>query len=146
MEKRKENEAMNFLKSIKFVVLLWVGIFVAWGFSMLNEWLFFHWWVDIVLHFLGGFWVFVLARYILEHYGNEITGNHKNIVTFFAFISFVAFVGVCWEFFEFVLDRYITFKGFTYLPLVFEDTLLDLLTDILGGTTAFVLYFRNGKA
>ena len=55
-------------------------------------------------------------------------------------------MGVLWEFFEFVMDRYIVFTRFTYLFGVFEDTLLDLLMDILGGAIAFLLYFKNGKA
>lgn len=137
---------MKFFHSLKFVVLVWAAIFVLWGFTMLNEWLFYHWWADIVLHFAGGFWIFLLARYIFEHYKLEISGEHRNIAKIFIFISFVAFVGVLWELFEFILDRYIVHTGFTYLARVFEDTLLDLLMDILGGITAFLLYFKNGKA
>src|SRR3989344_6473032 len=136
----------RFFYSLKFVVLLWVAIFVAWGVAMLNEWFFYKWWADIILHFAGGFWVIVLVWYITKHYKNEIIGEHKNVVTFFAFISFVVFVGVFWEFFELILDRYIAFTGFTYLPKVFEDTLLDLVMDIFGGITAFLLYFKNDKA
>lgn len=135
----------NFFNSLRFVVLLWAAIFVAWGFSMLNERLFFHWWIDVVLHFMGGFWVLVLAKYIAHHYNNEIIGAHQKITKLIVFISFVAFVGVLWEFFEFMVDRYVTFTGFTYLSRVFEDTLLDLLMDIFGGITAFLLYFKNGK-
>lgn len=113
---------------------------------MIYEWHFYHWWVDIVLHFAGGFWVFVLARYIIEHYKLELIGVHKDMARFIIFISFVVFSGVLWEFFEFVLDRYIVFTGFSKLTGVFEDTLSDLVLDILGGITAFLLYFRNDKA
>lgn len=94
----------------------------------------------MILHFAGGFWVFVIARHVAEHYGNKVTGEHKNIITFLVFISFVVLVGVLWEFFEFILDRYIVESGFTYLKGVFEDTLLDLLMDILGGMAAFLMY------
>lgn len=113
---------------------------------MIYEWHFHYWWVDNILHFAGGFWIFLVARHFAEHYGNNISGEHKNIITFVVFISFVAFVGVLWEFFEFVLDRYIVESGFTYLKRVFEDTLSDLLMDMFGGITAFLLYFKNGKA
>ena len=99
----------------------------------------------MVLHFAGGFWVFVLARYVTEHFGNEIVGEQKNIMTFIAFISFVAFVGVLWELFEFIMDRYIVLSGFTYLARVFEDTLSDLILDMLGGIMAFILYFNFKK-
>lgn len=135
----------NFFHSLKFVVLLWGGIFVAWAFTMIYEWHFYYWWVDMILHFAGGFWVLVLARYVANHYNIEMSGAHRDVARFLVFISFVAFVGILWEFFEFILDRYITFTGFTYLARVFEDTLLDLVLDILGGTIAFLLYFKNGK-
>lgn len=136
----------DFFHSLKFVVLVWTAIFVVWIFSNIYEWLFYYWWVDVVLHFAGGFWVFVLSRYITDQHKNSISGERRNLMTFLAFISFVAFAGVLWEFFEFVLDRYIILNGYTYLSGVFEDTLSDLLMDILGGITAFVLYFKNGKA
>lgn len=136
----------NFFYSLKFVILLWVAIFIAWGFTMIYEWHFYYWWVDMILHFSGGFWIMVLSRYIIEHYKIEINGVGKKLVKFVVFVSFVALVGVLWEFYEFVLDRYITMSGFTYLARAFEDTLSDLALDILGGITAFLLYFKNGKA
>lgn len=134
---------MGFLHSLKFVILVFVGIFVAWGFTMIYEWHFHYWWVDNILHFTGGFWIFLVAQHFAEHYGNKISGEHKNIITFVIFISFVVFVGVLWEFFELVLDRYIVESGFTYLKRVFEDTLTDLLMDMFGGVTGFLLYFKN---
>ena len=136
----------KFFHSLRFVILLFAGIFVAWGVAMLNEWFFYKWWVDIILHFAGGFWIVVLAWHVAGYFGNDITGEQKNFIKFLCFISFVAFVGVLWEFFEFIMDRYLVFTGFTYLSGVFEDTLLDLVMDILGGATAFLLYFKNGKA
>lgn len=137
---------MKYFNSLKFVIILWMIIFATWGFAMVYDWYFYYGWMDIILHFAGGFWVFVLIRHVTDHYNLEITGVHKEIARFFIFISFVAFAGVLWEFFEFVLDRYITFTGFTYLSKVFEDTLSDLASDIFGGIIAFLLYFKNGRA
>ena len=54
-------------------------------------------------------------------------------------IGLVALVGVGWEFFEFIWDRFIWHAGFTYLPGIYEDTLSDLFFDLLGGATGFVL-------
>ncbi|MEK7503038.1 MAG: hypothetical protein AAB556_01175 [Patescibacteria group bacterium] len=137
---------MNFFKSLKFALLLLAGIFVAYALSNIYEWHFHYWWVDIILHFVGGFWVFVMARYVMEHYKIEITGPNNEFVRFIVFVSFVSFLGVLCEFYEFIFDRYITLTGFTYLARVFEDTLLDLAMDIIGGISAFLLYFKNGKA
>jgi hypothetical protein len=135
----------RFFHSLWFVVLLWAAIFVAWGITMLNDWFFYIWWSDIVLHFAGGFWVFVLVRYLGEHYGIEIVGEHRRLAAFLAYISLVALAGVLWEFYELILDRYVVVTGFTYLAHVFEDTLLDLFMDMCGGIVAYLLYLKNGK-
>lgn len=63
----------------------------------------------------------------------------KSLVWFIAAIGFVALVGVLWEFFEIILDRYVTLAGYTYLPGVFEDTLLDLFLDLVGGAAMFLI-------
>ena len=47
----------------------------------------------------------------------------------------MALVGVLWEFFEFGLNRYIVHIGF----INYEDTLLDLFFDLLGGAVGFIL-------
>ena len=65
--------------------------------------------------------------------------NLKGPALFVATIGIVALIGVLWEFFELILDRYIIHTGFTYLPNVFEDTLLDLFWDLAGGTIMFLI-------
>lgn len=134
---------MNFLKSLKFALIFLTGIFIVHAIAGIYDWFFRYWWLDIILHFAGGFWVFVMARYGMQHYRIEITGPKKELVRFFIFVSFVTFLGVLCEFYEFIFDRYIVFTGFTYLPGTFEDTLLDLVMDILGGITAYILYFKT---
>lgn len=65
--------------------------------------------------------------------------NLNRMVFFVIMIGVVALVGVLWEFFELILDRYIMHTGFTYLPRVFEDTLSDLFMDLLGGAFMFLI-------
>ena len=57
-------------------------------------------------------------------------------------LGIVAPVGVLWEFGEFVVDRFILNTGFMCLEGIFEDTLADLLFDILGGAAGFFFYKR----
>ena len=115
----------------------------VWAVTLAYGFHFEYWWVDVILHFLGGLWTFVLARYIAARYGLEISGRGKNLAALVLFISFVALVGVAWEWFEFFYDRYVFHTGFTYLPGVFEDTLADLFFDLFGALVGFLLYRKR---
>ena len=77
-------------------------------------------------HLLGGFWVFITFRALSRHFNLEISGKYRTLARFFVFIGLVMLVGVLWEFWEFILDRFLIHSGFTYLPGVYEDTLKDL--------------------
>ena len=85
----------------------------------------------MIEHFLGGVWVASLMFCLMRNGSSP---------TFLYILGFVAFIGVGWEFFEFILDRYITMAGYTYLPGVYEDTLSDLFFDLFGGSFAYILY------
>ncbi len=142
-----------FFDSLKFIVIFWSGIVIAQIFALYYNLFFYYWWIDIPFHFAGGVWVFVFARYVYKKFGIDISGKHIKVLKFLAFISLVALVGILWEFFEFVMDRYVAFSGlsfmfngFTHFKGMYEDTLKDLLMDILGGAVAFLVYFKNGKA
>ena len=115
----------------------------AWAVTLAYEFHFQYWWIDVLLHFAGGLWTFVLARYVASRCGLEISGRGKKIATLILFVSFVALVGVLWEWFELFYDRYVFHTGFTYLPGVFEDTLADLFFDLFGALVSFLFYFRR---
>jgi len=100
---------------------------------------FIFWWYDAVAHFAGGAWVAALAIAAREKLSLELNGQKTNLVWLLAVLGFVALVGVLWEFFELVLDRYILYNGFTYLPGVYEDTLLDLFMDLVGGAAFYCI-------
>lgn len=128
----------SFFNSYIFVATFLVAVLGFWGIGAFYSLHFIFWWYDAVAHFFGGAWVMSLAFFLKNKLKIEAQ-NLNGVVLFVAMIGAVALVGVLWEFFELILDRYIMHTGFTYFPRVFEDTLSDLLMDLLGGAFMFLI-------
>jgi hypothetical protein len=101
-------------------------------------------WLDMPMHFLGGFWVAMAATALISNFqfpiSNEIF-KQKKLSFFIVILSFVALIGVLWEFFEFGYDVLISSKE--YLAAVQQgvgDTMSDLFFDLLGGLVFLVIY------
>src|SRR3990167_10395183 len=130
----------SFFESRKFASGFLVLLLGAWLVGLQYDLFFLVRWLDMPFHFLGGFLAYVLWLVFWKRPEIAMTQRQKAFFLFLASIGFVMFVGVFWEFFELVLDRFITHAGLTYLSGVYEDTLSDLLFDFFGGSTAFLLY------
>lgn len=81
-------------------------------------------WFDVLLHFLGGVWVFLALVWLAERFR----------VPYRVFLVFlgVLFVGVGWEVFELL-------AGIPREANFVLDTSIDLLMDSLGGITGVLL-------
>ncbi len=97
----------SFLKSWFLVFVFWAAILAAWLLGTQYSLHFKYWWFDFGMHFLGGLWVFLLALVVKSHYEIEVTGAHQYVALALMLVGIVVLAGVIWEFFEFVLDRYI---------------------------------------
>ena len=93
-------------------------------------------WLDIPVHFLGGFSFGIAYFFVLL----ELEKNSKylklNKVSRFVFVvALVSLPAVFWEFYEFLLEYYtgLNFQG------TINDTMLDLLMGILGGVSISIL-------
>lgn len=102
--------------------------------------------VDPVLHFAGGFFVAMFFGAYLKNMniGNPGSPRLKRILIL---ISITVFIGVIWEFSEYLATNF--FGDYLYYKYKviccmgnLDDTITDLLMDILGATT-FVLVFLN---
>ena len=116
-----------------------IFIVVTLGLAIYFRLYYLFWWLDILHHFLGGLWLVLFFNFSIKHFKIMLTGDWRAAAFFLTLIGLVALVGVGWEFFEFIWDRFIWHAGFTYLPGIYEDTLSDLFFDLLGGATGFVL-------
>lgn len=130
----------DFFESYQFAFGVLVFLFGAWFVGLKYDLFYLIKWLDMPFHFFGGFSVFIFWRAFNKNAQIETVGKYKLLFLFLAGIGFVMFVGVFWEFFELVLDRFITHQGLTYLPGVYEDTLSDLFFDFFGGSTGFLMY------
>lgn len=124
-----------------------IGIFVFLAavhiLSVLNSlyWLFP--WVDIPLHFLGGFWSAVVLAWLNLKFNLRFFEGRKFLWNFVLILSFVALIGVLWEFFEFSWDFLSNSMDVSKIAQPgLADTMGDLFFDLLGGTF-FVLSFKR---
>ena len=88
--------------------------------------------------------------YLILNYQFPISEEslRKNLLSYFIIIlSFVALIGIFWEFYEFLSDFFLSSKNYTQ---IFQqgaaDTMGDLFFDLLGGTVlslAFKLFSRK---
>ncbi|MCF7834047.1 MAG: hypothetical protein K9L98_01165 [Candidatus Pacebacteria bacterium] len=95
----------------------------------------FHWyysihWLDMLMHFLGGFWVAILAVFLF-------IPNKVSWQSVLKIVGFVLFIGIMWEFFEISLNSVTVKDDFDMI-----DTLSDVFFDTFGAFVAVLyLYF-----
>lgn len=107
-----------------------------------------YWWFDIVLHFGGGFFV---AMFMSEYLRGRLEAGAK-LKNLIIITGATVLIGVLWEFAEYVANqtlieptyRYFGIRGYFMGDL--NDTIVDLLMDILGsGSFAILHLIRRRK-
>lgn len=122
-------------------------IFIINVFSLYYGW-YLEWdWFDISMHYLGGFFVAMFMAYYLRD--RLVPGiNIKNALII---VGATLFIGVVWEFAEFIANQiliepfYRWFGLRTYFMGDLKDTITDLLMDTLGSITFMFLHFIRGR-
>ena len=98
-------------------------------------------WLDIPMHFLGGFLLVIIFFYFWR-FAHISIGNVFGALVLT--LGFVALIGVFWEFYEFLRDFYLLTGGkISVFQNSFADTVKDLFFDLVGGTTAFAIFYRK---
>ena len=94
------------------------------------------WYLDIFMHFLGGFWVGLLFFYLFSF-------EKHSLGVIFRALFFVFLIGVGWEVYEAFVNNAVAQN-----PFNFFDTASDIFFDLLGGFCA-ILYilvpFKNQR-
>lgn len=107
------------------------------------------WWWDVVLHTGSGFLLGIvgfLSMFLLNRTNRLPEGIRPGFVCFFG-VTFAVFLGVLWEIFEFVLDRF-TGLNMQTVETGVVDTMQDLIVDTLGAVIVALMalaYFRGGR-
>ncbi|HEY4510579.1 MAG TPA: hypothetical protein VJJ73_01970 [Candidatus Paceibacterota bacterium] len=114
-----------------FLILVVSNLF-AYKFFLYWRW----WWLDIIIHTLGGVWLGFVMLSLLNIFGG-ITVREKSPTLFVIIVmSFASFGGMLWEFLEYMLKN--------TLQIGIRDTIYDLFFDTVGGLIAALSTFvRN---
>ncbi|PIR70482.1 MAG: hypothetical protein COU46_01250 [Candidatus Niyogibacteria bacterium CG10_big_fil_rev_8_21_14_0_10_42_19] len=130
-----------FLKSLLFFILFTHALAVFYNlYNLIGP-------LDVVLHFIGGFWLGASAFYFLYKMKPGWV-SQPYIVSLLFIVGVSAIFGILWEFFEYASDQFFYFFHVTKMSLAqpgLADTLSDLFFDLMGGLLA-ALYFLRGKS
>lgn len=85
------------------------------------------WYFDMIMHFLGGFWLGLALFYLF------FTENISKIFIFKIILG-VLIIGAFWEGYEILVNN-----NFAQIPFNLLDTLSDIFFDLTGGLCA-ILY------
>lgn len=127
------------LAIISLTVLLVLTIY----FVLVYDWFVTNPWFNVVLHFLGGFFVTML---IYSFYHNEFS----KVSVFFQFIALVGItltIGVLWEFTEYIANHTLAIPASNFFEKKIsfmgdlDDTIGDLYMDFVGAFMFWVLHF-----
>lgn len=102
-----------------------------------------HKWIDTPLHYFGGFFI---TMFLVDYL--ELSNHQRRLKQIFILTSAAIFVGVFWEFFEYIMSR--LFDGYAAaflgngVSLIgnLDDTILDLAMDFLGALTYTIFAFK----
>lgn len=125
------------LRTVLFVLFLIIFVETL---ATIGNWYWIVPWLDIPMHFAGGIGI-TLLFFCLDQKYFKINGK---IVRYLSAISFTVFIGVLWEFWEYiysVLSPSSIFSVFKFPANLYRDTLGDLFFDLLGALFFCVLYF-----
>ena len=118
--------------------------------AYVSDWYSIHEWLDIPMHFAGGFAMGFLALALWNHAVQNVSFQKnlhpalKVLFHYLAIVGCVALVGIAWEWYEFLFDYYASQVSVVFRPLQMGigDTMADFFFDLLGGSVAFLI-FRN---
>jgi hypothetical protein len=99
-------------------------------YAIIHDSYFYYWWLDVVMHLVGGFWIGFATLAIIQWKLKRALPLKERM----AYAFLLAFgVGVLWEMFELLTDTSFALEPYVYNA---TDTFSDLLNDLIGGVVA----------
>ena len=89
------------------------------------------WYFDMMMHFLGGFWVGLVYVYLFPPRDSLRNTIWKGLL-------FVLCIGIGWEVFEIIVNDIVAKNPFDYL-----DTASDIFFDLSGGLCAILYTWKK---
>ena len=97
-------------------------------------WYYSLWYLDIIMHFLGGIWIGLASIYIFQP-------KEFFFSTTLKILFVVLLVGIGWEIYEFLVNDTLAQN-----PMDFPDTFSDLFFDLFGGFCAILYTWSRTKS
>lgn len=136
-ELRNGRNASERMKAFLAIVLLVILIlFYYWFFAYFSNDILSPVWFDFVLHMLGGAWLAGIGILFLNSKHAKFTGTF--LATLIVVLGIVAFFGVLWEFYEYLVGAY---ANRPIDPL--SDVLSDLFAEFIAGTAIVAVAARR---
>src|SRR3989344_1446849 len=66
----------SFFESFAFMFWFWFAIMALQATGLWYNFPFLFWWFDIIMHFLGGFWIYISARTLIKYFNFNMIGEH----------------------------------------------------------------------
>ncbi len=134
--------------SSKYILGLLILILVVHIFASIYYWYWTYPWLDMPMHFLGGFWLAMVYFWLRQKIKNNTDSPRESVLLIIiGCLGFIALIGVLWEFFEFLSDVFIAAKGYIEVSQRgVGDTMGDLFFDLLGGLMFILTLKIFGKS
>ena len=98
-------------------------------------------WMSPVFHLSGGFLVAYFVLVLYKTFRDKRATIEPKTLLFIFIIATTTLIGVFWEFYEYLIDHFLT----TDYQTTIEDTLLDLFMDIAGSILFCLFYFAKSR-
>jgi len=125
------------LKVLYFSLMLTAIVGFLHVVALENDFYFFYWWFDLMMHFLGG--IGIAAGFLWLYFFSGILENpptDKKIIFLILLVVFLI-ISISWEVFEFFTEK--TFRQ----PNFVSDTISDVIIGLIGIYAAFKYFFFN---
>ncbi len=89
------------------------------------------WYLDMIMHFLGGFFIALLSFHVFSP-------KNVNVKFVLKTLLLVLLIGIGWEWYEIFVNEIIARNPFDYV-----DAFSDIAFDIFGGAVAVLYFFKR---
>lgn len=101
------------------------------------------WWVAAVLHTLGGAYAFFFSRAVWQYAKTIYKIEIPHAVEIIIWVGGALVLGVFWEWYEFVIDRFMVLALRKDSLMTYADNIGDLLLDFGGALLAGIYFWEN---
>ncbi|QSX05344.1 hypothetical protein JYG23_11755 [Sedimentibacter sp. zth1] len=100
------------------------------------------WW-DLLMHVFSGIILAIVGNSLLN---SLLKGKKTNpTIRFFFLLGFACIGGVVWEIYEFAVDNILSIDTQRVATTLVNDTMSDLITDVMGGLLASIYFAAFDK-